>query len=77
MIQGSPYVTISYTKSTPILKPLSIFSDVQCPGDGDNEDISDITNEKNGDRRRLDGFGVCSINVRREKNNIFIPTCIF
>jgi endoglucanase Acf2 len=76
LIQGSPYVTISYTKSTPILKPLSIFSDVQCPGDGDNEDISDITNEKNGDRRRLDGFGVCSIDVRRGKNNIFIPTCI-
>jgi hypothetical protein len=64
LVQGSPYVTVSYTKSTPVLKPLSIFSDILCPGDGDNEDISDIINEKNRGRRRLDGFGVCSIDVR-------------
>ena len=67
LVQGSPYVTVSYMKSTPVLKPISIFSDILCPGDEDNDDISDIINEKNGGRRRLDGFGVCSIDVRKEK----------
>mmetsp|Transcript_5476 Transcript_5476/g.5907 ORF Transcript_5476/g.5907 Transcript_5476/m.5907 type:complete len:1006 (+) Transcript_5476:51-3068(+) len=60
LVQGSPYVTASYTKQTPILKPLSIFSDVLCPWDVYDDD-SDHTHEKNEGGRRLDGFGICSI----------------
>ena len=66
LVQGSPYVTASYTKQTPILKPLSIFSDVLCPGDVYDDD-SDHTHEKNEGGRRLDGFGICSIDVRRRR----------
>ena len=60
LVQGSPYLTLTFTKQTPILKALSTFSDVLCPGDTNY----DIDNKG----RRLDGFGVCSIDVRREDN---------
>jgi len=59
LVQGNPYVTITYTKQTPILKPLSIFSDVQCPGD-DNDSITDLQ-KKNGDEGGREFFGVCRI----------------
>jgi endoglucanase Acf2 len=72
LVQGSPYVTSQYVKETPILKPLSIFSMVQCPGD-DEENFSDIVENDGGgtssvksdnfegSRRQL--FGVCSLDV--------------
>jgi len=59
LVQGNPYVTLTYTKQTPILKPLSIFSDVQCPGD-DNDKIIEILKE-NGDEGGRELFGVCRI----------------
>ncbi len=62
LVQGNPYVTISYTKQTPILKPLSIFSDVQCPGDDDDK-VIDLLNENGSDAGR-EFFGVCRIDVR-------------
>jgi endoglucanase Acf2 len=71
LVQGSPYVTCQYVKETPILKPLSIFSTVQCPGD-DEENFSDfdenddgtssVKGDFDGSRRQL--FGVCSLDVR-------------
>ncbi len=63
LVQGNPYVTISYTKQTPILKPLSIFSDVQCPGDNDDK-MADLLNDSGGDGGR-ELFGVCRIDVSR------------
>jgi endo-1,3(4)-beta-glucanase len=33
LVQGSPYVTIKYTNARPVIKALSIFSDVLCPQD--------------------------------------------
>lgn len=59
LVQGSPYVTVDYSNATPVMKPLSIFSAVLCPGDVDDGTI-DLNSEKN-EGRRLDGFGVCSI----------------
>mmetsp|Transcript_20729 Transcript_20729/g.45133 ORF Transcript_20729/g.45133 Transcript_20729/m.45133 type:complete len:991 (+) Transcript_20729:203-3175(+) len=59
LVQGSPYITIAYTKQTPVLKPLSIFSDVQCPGH-DDEDFTDLIGE-NEDKDGRNFFGVCSI----------------
>ena len=62
LVQGNPYVTLTYTNMTPMFKPLSTFSDVICPGD-ENEDIVDlIEGDENEDSRKL--FGVCSIDVR-------------
>jgi hypothetical protein len=63
LVQGNPYITLTYTKQTPILKPLSIFSDVQCPGDDNNEVDIDIQNANGGEGSR-DVFGVCGIDVR-------------
>jgi hypothetical protein len=62
LVQGSPYITIKYVKSTPILKAISIFKSVQCPGD-DDENFSDLNtdDEIDDERRRL--FGVCSMDV--------------
>lgn len=70
LVQGSPYVTLEYANETPILKPLSIFSMVQCPGD-DEENFSDFDESAastpsggggfDTNRRRL--FGVCSLDV--------------
>lgn len=70
LVQGSPYVTSQYVKETPILKPLSIFSMVQCPGD-DEENFSDFAPNEGtssvkpgdfaGSRRQL--YGVCSLDV--------------
>jgi Glycosyl hydrolase family 81 N-terminal domain len=73
LVQGSPYITLRYLKSTPVIAPLSIFSKVQCPGDADKnfsdwlEETSIISSSSSGKvlgntRRRL--FGVCSIDVR-------------
>lgn len=66
LVQGSPYITLQYLKATAVIAPLSIFSNVQCPGDAD-ENFSDMVEDAtdNGEgfgRRRL--FGVCSIDVR-------------
>jgi Glycosyl hydrolase family 81 N-terminal domain len=69
LVQGSPYITLQYLKATPIIAPLSIFSNIQCPGDAD-ENFSDLLEDPNSGssgggfekRRRL--FGVCSIDVR-------------
>jgi endoglucanase Acf2 len=33
LVQGSPYVTVKYTDARPVIKALSIFSDVLCPQD--------------------------------------------
>jgi hypothetical protein len=63
LVQGNPYVTVTYTKQTPILKPRSIFSDVQCPGDDDDDDIVDVVDENGGEGGR-EMFGVCRIDVR-------------
>ena len=51
LVQGSPYITLQYTQQTPLLRPLSIFDTVSCPGDAD-ENFSDIdssstTNDNN------------------------------
>ena len=62
LVQGNPYVTITYTKQTPILKPLSIFSDVQCPGNNYDK-VADQLVENGGDTGR-EMFGVCKIDVR-------------
>ncbi len=59
-MQGSPYATIKYLKATSILKALSIFKSVQCPGDED-ENFSDLLEDEEDGGRRL--FGVCSIEV--------------
>jgi endoglucanase Acf2 len=62
LVQGSPYITIRYVKATPVLKALSIFKSVQCPGD-DDENFSDLNtdDEIHDEQRRL--FGVCSMDV--------------
>jgi endoglucanase Acf2 len=62
LVQGSPYITVKYVKTTPVLRALSIFKSVQCPGD-DDENLSDLNNddEDYDERRRL--FGVCSMDV--------------
>ena len=60
LVQGSPYATMKYLNATPVFRPLSIFKQVQCPGD-DEETFSDMIDESADDRRRL--FGVCSIDV--------------
>lgn len=57
LVQGSPYITIKYLSATPIIRALSIFKSIQCPGE-DDENFSDIID---GGRRKL--FGVCSISV--------------
>ena len=64
LVQGSPYVTITYSKQTPIFKPLSIFSDVQCPGDTDDNVVDLSKNETGGDNGG-GLFGVCGIDVRK------------
>ena len=74
LVQGSPYVTLTYTEQTPVLKPLSIFSDVQCPG-VDDDDFSDLPDENGGEgegERKL--FGVCSIDVRTKSTCSANPT---
>jgi hypothetical protein len=66
LVQGSPYVTLKYIKATPVIKALSIFNAIMCPGD-DDENFSDLTDddevsdESSSSHRRL--FGVCSIDV--------------
>lgn len=60
LVQGSPYATMKYLNATPVFRPLSIFKQVQCPGD-DEENFSDLIDENSEERRRL--FGVCSIDV--------------
>jgi endoglucanase Acf2 len=58
LVQGSPYATLKYMNATPVIRALSIFKSVQCPGD-DDENFSDLID---GDgRRQL--FGVCSVDV--------------
>eukprot|EP00536_Pseudo-nitzschia_multiseries_P006066 jgi/Psemu1/65414/estExt_Genemark1.C_1250008 len=59
LVQGNPYITLAYTKQTPVFKPRSIFSDVQCPGD-DDEDFTDLIGDNVDDGRRS-LFGVCSM----------------
>lgn len=63
LVQGNPYVTITYTKQTPVLKPLSIFSDVQCPGDTD-DDLDNLSKNETGSDVGGGPFGVCGIDVR-------------
>lgn len=66
LVQGSPYVTLRYIKATPVIKALSIFNAVLCPGD-DDENFSDLNDDdevisdSSSGRRKL--FGVCSIDV--------------
>jgi hypothetical protein len=66
---------MQYLKTTPVFKPLSIFSAVQCPGDEDEnfsdllDDVSDnegtsSSNKQQGFHRRRQLFGVCSMEVR-------------
>ena len=64
LVQGNPYVTVTYTKQTPIFKSRSIFSDVQCPGDGDYDDDFVDADDENGDEGGREMFGVCKIDVR-------------
>jgi endoglucanase Acf2 len=76
LVQGSPYVTMQYLKTTPVFKPLSIFSAVQCPGDedenfsdllddvSDNEGTSSSSSKQQDFHRRRQLFGVCSMEVR-------------
>mmetsp|Transcript_12592 Transcript_12592/g.29800 ORF Transcript_12592/g.29800 Transcript_12592/m.29800 type:complete len:1023 (-) Transcript_12592:20-3088(-) len=59
LVQGSPYITLTYKKQTPILHPRSTFSDVFCPGD-ESDNIVDLLQE-NGDKGGRDLFGVCKI----------------
>lgn len=47
LVQGSPYVTIKYTKARPVIKALSIFTNVLCPHQGNGSSLS---------------FSVCSSN---------------
>jgi hypothetical protein len=69
LVQGSPYVTLKYLSATPVIRALSIFKSVECPGDDDENftDMFDDGDTDSGDtninsrRRRL--FGVCSIDV--------------
>ena len=61
LVQGNPYITLTYKKQTPILKPLSTFSDVYCPGD-ETDNFVDLLQE-NGDEDGRDLFGVCKIDV--------------
>lgn len=79
LVQGSPYITLQYLKATPVIAPLSIFSNVQCPGDAD-ENFSDMVEDASGSgegfgRRRL--FGVCSIDVRVSDATGGRCTCYF
>jgi Glycosyl hydrolase family 81 N-terminal domain len=69
LVQGSPYVTLKYLSATPVIRALSIFKSVECPGD-DDENFTDMFDDGdtgggdsniNSRRRRL--FGVCSIDV--------------
>ena len=64
LVQGNPYVTVTYTKQTPMFKPRSIFSDVQCPGDGEYDDDFVDADDENGDESGREMFGVCKIDVR-------------
>ncbi|KAG7355635.1 glycosyl hydrolase family 81 protein [Nitzschia inconspicua] len=65
LVQGSPYITLQYLKATPVISPWSVFSNIQCPGDADENfsDLMDDAGENSGqgfsERRQL--FGVCSI----------------
>jgi hypothetical protein len=66
MVQGSPYITLSFQKASPIIKALSIFSNFTCPIDSDdiyngtldftmNEDSA----EEDSSSRKLK-WGVCT-----------------
>lgn len=44
LVQGSPYVTLQYLSQTPVFRPLSIFSSMQCPGD-EEENFSDMLDD--------------------------------
>lgn len=68
LVQGSPYVTIEYDNVTPLVKALSTFKAVVCPGEesgGSEKDEFDDSfddDDTGNTRRRL--FGVCTASVR-------------
>lgn len=62
LVQGSPYITMEYDNVTPIIKALSTFKNVLCPGEeGKGDSFDDNFSDDEGNRRRL--FGVCRSSV--------------
>lgn len=57
LVQGSPYVTVTYMDVTPILTPLSIFKNFICPRD-ENGNYKDFVNESAEETKN--GYGICS-----------------
>jgi len=58
LVQGSPYITVTYMNVTPVLTPLSIFKNLICPRD-ENGNYKDFINESTEETKN--GYGVCSI----------------
>lgn len=58
LVQGSPYVTVTYMSVTPILTPLSTFQNFICPRD-ENGNYRDAVNEST--EQTGQDYGVCSI----------------
>ena len=72
LVQGSPYITLKYLSATPVIRALSIFKAIQCPGD-DAENFSDLI-DNNGGQRKL--FGVCSIDVGTINRGVCLFECM-
>lgn len=56
LVQGSPYATLILQGVTPVLRALSIFSEISCPRDEEQ------SSQNNSTRRRLE-YGMCLVNT--------------
>lgn len=66
LVQGSPYITIKFSKMSPVITAFTTFTNVICP----REDLTPLEDGTRRRRRKLK-FGVCSSNndTTEQKNN--------
>lgn len=63
LVQGSPYVTLSYNMMSPVITPLSTFKSFTCPRDenGNYKDDAGEPSIMSNSTSGLSDFGVCSV----------------
>jgi hypothetical protein len=70
LVQGSPYITIKYSQTSPIIKAFTTFADVLCP----REDLAPLDDGNRRRRLNLD-HGVCSSNSdTNQQTNSLVTT---
>lgn len=58
LVQGSPYITIKYDNTSPIIQAFSLFKNVICPREDDK--YSQLMGADDSNNRRRLSFGVCA-----------------